>query len=821
MSIHVWSKTALDNQTADSAINWAELQNPNTVNNSARAMMQRIAEWRDDLTAAGRVSTGAGGAYEITSASSPTALVDGFQVAFLPHMDNPGAATLKVNAFGEKPLRAKANTALEGSEIKTSVPVLAQYSSTNDEFLMIGSGHHVVATGADIAGAYNSGLRVGDIVVNLDPSPKSGRIRLGEATQAVVKADYPELDTWASERGYPWGSDSTTFNLPPAAGYVMRFAATSNSIDPDGPRTAGSVQTDQNKAHTHAPGTLAVSQDTHSHGAGTLVTGTDPGHAHGPGTLSGYTSNSGTHTHAHQRATGTANVNGSSANTTVRDNQFTTDATDPGGDHNHIVYINGGATASAGSHFHYLSGNTASYSHAHSLSGATASDGGTEARPKNVAMHADIIASPAQANVSIYATNGFSYKWSSAVAGDPGAGALLWDNADPASATALHISETDNFGSDLSGVIDVWDDGNSSPLGQLYIYKVGAPATFAIFDVASVTDSGGYRTLAVTPLANNGSFTNLDQIGVQWQRVGSKGATGSGGGGGLSYQGTWNASTNAPSLSDGSGTAGDYYIVSTAGSTSLDGVTDWDVGDWVIANATVWQKLDNSDQVLSVAGKTGAVSLVIADIASLQSSLDAKANLSGGTFTGDVTVPNLITSGNVDGRDVSADGAKLDGIASGAEVNAVDSVAGKTGVVTLADEDVAAAASATNYTPTGSTVEGHLAGIDAALGAIEPIRVWGAFNDAAAVLNSGAASYNISSTTDHGTGDYSATLTNNFSSIFFGYGGSIRATTAHDLTAFNKTDRNAVSAVGFGGNATGTPALADVYSNCVVAGTPA
>jgi len=42
------------------------------------------------------------------------------------------------------------------------------------------------------------------------------------------------------------------------------------------------------------------------------------------------------------------------------------------------------------------------------------------------------------------------------------------------------------------------------------------------------------------------------------------------------------------------------------------------------------------------------------------------AALSGATFTGDVTVPNLITAGNVDGRDVSVDGAKLDGIAANA-----------------------------------------------------------------------------------------------------------------------------------------------------------
>jgi hypothetical protein len=41
-------------------------------------------------------------------------------------------------------------------------------------------------------------------------------------------------------------------------------------------------------------------------------------------------------------------------------------------------------------------------------------------------------------------------------------------------------------------------------------------------------------------------------------------------------------------------------------------------------------------------------------------------NKAGDTMTGDLTVPNLITSGNVDGRDVSADGTKLDGIEAGA-----------------------------------------------------------------------------------------------------------------------------------------------------------
>ena len=42
--------------------------------------------------------------------------------------------------------------------------------------------------------------------------------------------------------------------------------------------------------------------------------------------------------------------------------------------------------------------------------------------------------------------------------------------------------------------------------------------------------------------------------------------------------------------------------------------------------------------------------------------------ITGDTMTGDLTVPNVITSGNVDGRDVSADGTKLDTIETNADV---------------------------------------------------------------------------------------------------------------------------------------------------------
>jgi len=85
--------------------------------------------------------------------------------------------------------------------------------------------------------------------------------------------------------------------------------------------------------------------------------------------------------------------------------------------------------------------------------------------------------------------------------------------------------------------------------------------------------------------------------------------------GGLSYQGSWNASTNTPTLTSSVGVNGYYYIVSVAGSTNLNGVTDWQVGDWAIFNGSTWQKIDQTNLVSSVNGQVGVVSIAYADLA--------------------------------------------------------------------------------------------------------------------------------------------------------------------------------------------------------------
>ena len=95
----------------------------------------------------------------------------------------------------------------------------------------------------------------------------------------------------------------------------------------------------------------------------------------------------------------------------------------------------------------------------------------------------------------------------------------------------------------------------------------------------------------------------------------------------LSYQGTWNASTNTPALTSSVGTNGYYYVVNVAGSTNLNGITDWQVGDWAIFNGSTWQKIDQTNTVTSVNGKTGTVVLTAADVAALSGITSADGSI--------------------------------------------------------------------------------------------------------------------------------------------------------------------------------------------------
>ena len=111
--------------------------------------------------------------------------------------------------------------------------------------------------------------------------------------------------------------------------------------------------------------------------------------------------------------------------------------------------------------------------------------------------------------------------------------------------------------------------------------------------------------------------------------------------GALNYKGTWNASTNMPALASGVGTKGDYYVVSVAGTTNLNGVTDWQINDWAVFNGSVWEKIDNTDLVVSVNGQTGVVILNAANVGAAANTVNILTTglaTGGGALTGNVTI---------------------------------------------------------------------------------------------------------------------------------------------------------------------------------------
>lgn len=119
----------------------------------------------------------------------------------------------------------------------------------------------------------------------------------------------------------------------------------------------------------------------------------------------------------------------------------------------------------------------------------------------------------------------------------------------------------------------------------------------------------------------------------------------------MTYEGTWNASTNTPTLTNGTGDSGMVYIVNVAGTANFGaGPITFSVGDWVIYNGSIWQKSDNADDVVSVNGYVGVVVLNKADVGlgNVDNTSDATKNAAAVALTNktQITVDNIDLNGN-------------------------------------------------------------------------------------------------------------------------------------------------------------------------------
>ena len=206
----------------------------------------------------------------------------------------------------------------------------------------------------------------------------------------------------------------------------------------------------------------------------------------------------------------------------------------------------------------------------------------------------------------------------------PAAGAIVWSGAD-----GLYIGPVG-----LAGQVLV-SGGAGAPTWGSALLVVDQPANVVYAGpAAGAAAPTAFRSLVNADLPASGVTANTygSSTAIPVVTVNAKGVitsvTTASFTGGLSYQGSWNASTNTPTLTSSVGVNGYYYIVSVAGSTNLNGVTDWQVGDWAIFNGSTWQKIDQTNLVSSVNGQVGVVSIAYADLAG---SIPTWAIANGGT----------------------------------------------------------------------------------------------------------------------------------------------------------------------------------------------
>lgn len=153
------------------------------------------------------------------------------------------------------------------------------------------------------------------------------------------------------------------------------------------------------------------------------------------------------------------------------------------------------------------------------------------------------------------------------------------DPGKPTAGTALTADVRANFAAARAEIEALQNGTGISALA--FATLTGTPTTLA-----------GYGILDALPAALKGAPSGLAELDAGGRVPLSQLPAGMAGA--LSYQGIWDAEANLPPLAGGSGEQGHYLVVAVAGSTELDGIADWAVGDWAVFNGAAWEKIDNS-----------------------------------------------------------------------------------------------------------------------------------------------------------------------------------------------------------------------------------
>lgn len=309
----LWSTTPASNATADATINWSEGMSPSSVNDSARAMMARLAEFRKDNGGI-VVTTGTSTAYSLATNQgdfTADAAGNGFTVGFIPNVTNAvGPVTINVDGTSAKPLRQQTVTALKAGVLVAGSVYKASYRQSTDEWLL----HANYPSQFEVP--------VGSLLPYTGTAAPNSNyvIPIGQAISRTTYSVYFALVGTT----YGVGDGTTTFNVPDMRG---RIAAGDDAL---GGSLAGRLNTDSGMtaatigatggAQTH---TLTRQELSVNLGTATSVV-TDAGHTHKP---KGHSGSATTNSPAGNYSAGTVGTDPAFRTTNTDDMATTTSST--------------------------------------------------------------------------------------------------------------------------------------------------------------------------------------------------------------------------------------------------------------------------------------------------------------------------------------------------------------------------------------------------------------------------------------------------------------------------------------------------------------
>lgn len=263
MALWQWSKTANNNANSDPTISIPEGMPPSAVNDSERAVMARIAEWRDDLSGM-LLDSGTASAYVVTSnegLQTPTP-TDGTRISFIPANTNAANVTLTADGGTAFPIQSPVGSALGAGVMIALTPYDLVFKTSVSAWILKGLFGITFPTLIPVGGMLDWTLGA---VPNSNFALPFG--------QAISRTTYAALFAGYNALGLPYGAGdgSTTFNIPDGRGNTII------GLDNMGGSAAGRVTAATSLGYTTGEQTHLLSSaemPSHSHGV------TDPGHSH-------------------------------------------------------------------------------------------------------------------------------------------------------------------------------------------------------------------------------------------------------------------------------------------------------------------------------------------------------------------------------------------------------------------------------------------------------------------------------------------------------------------------------------------------------------